>query len=77
MDGEGMWSSRWERYQQLPQTGEECHSLFETEKFFTADELSHKIYMYDGVCIDKTSHTLGCFLNSWTEYDAIADVEEK
>ena len=72
-----MRSSRWERYQQLSQTGEEYHLSFEPKKFFTADELSHKIYMYDGVCIDKTSHTLGCFLNSWTEYDAIADVEEK
>ena len=68
-----MRSSRWERYQQLSQTGEEYHLSFEPEKFFTADELSHKIYMYDGVCIKTRQRTrLGI-----SENDAIADIAEK
>ena len=39
----------------------------------TADELSHKICMHDGVCIKTRQRTrLGI-----SEYDAIADVAEK
>ena len=54
------------KHQQLFHPGEECHFLFETEKFFN-DPMSHQIY--EGVCINNTPSTPGYLMNSRAEYE--------
>ena len=54
------------KHQQLFHPGEECHFLFETEKFFN-DPMSHQIY--EGVCINNTPSTPGYLMNSRAKYE--------